>query len=832
MLALVLLLSIAISSGAFGRAQAQVTEPIPVDQSHDLGDAPDNTNHHGLENLAYPGVPGRFPTVWEGNPPSGPLHKDITLFWLGDRVTPEIEADRLPDADGETNILDNGAADVADRDRADDGWLNRDATFKNCTETRLKVRISWSGPVRDLDLLYINAWYDGLGDGDWDDQGECPNGKSSEWIIQNATLNNPSFGTSSFIDVDLGTVLVYNPKEDDAAWLRLTLSERPVESWDAPVPDGRGPPASINDMYRLGETEDYLIEPATPQLKIEKTANVTSVLPGGEIEYTILISNGGSATATGITMIDPIPAGTSYVLGSASATTGAVAHDAINNWGKWGGDIPGPGSVTIKFKVKVSEDVECQSIIRNRAAIVRPDLSVIQQAVAEVHVECPPQDILMDLGDAPDSTNHFGLANTAYAVPGTLGRYPTVWEGAPPSGPAHQILYWLWLGDQETREKDADLLPDGDGFTNILDNGAADVANKDRADDGWLNPNVALDNCQQVKLKVRISKAAAAINLQQAYLNVWFDGNRDGDWNDTGQCPSSAGVAAPSYEWIVQDFVVNAAAVPAGGFLDIDVPTELIYNQLPTNIQDQAAWLRFTLSEQPAVKPASGGLPDGRGLDFPARFRFGETEDYLQRREIQGEPKLEIRKKADVSSALVGDMIEYTIVVQNTGTTAAAGVTIVDPIPAGTTYVTGSATSTPAGVSYNSSLQQIEWTGSIPAGGSVVITFKVQVNRDNECGAIIKNVAIVQAANGPQIPSEGVLVHVECDPQTDYPDLGDAPHSKSNHYGMDNTAYPSVLGRFPTVWNTTPPTEPSGPLHSRADLYWLGNRATAEKTRT
>ncbi|MCB0139809.1 MAG: hypothetical protein KDE50_07885, partial [Caldilineaceae bacterium] len=43
MLALVLLLATIISSGAFGRAQAQVTEPVPADQAHDLGDAPDNT---------------------------------------------------------------------------------------------------------------------------------------------------------------------------------------------------------------------------------------------------------------------------------------------------------------------------------------------------------------------------------------------------------------------------------------------------------------------------------------------------------------------------------------------------------------------------------------------------------------------------------------------------------------------------------------------------------------------------------------------------------------------------------------------------------------------
>jgi hypothetical protein len=35
----------------------------------DLGDAPDSSNHHGIANTAYPGINGRFPTVW--NVPAG-----------------------------------------------------------------------------------------------------------------------------------------------------------------------------------------------------------------------------------------------------------------------------------------------------------------------------------------------------------------------------------------------------------------------------------------------------------------------------------------------------------------------------------------------------------------------------------------------------------------------------------------------------------------------------------------------------------------------------------------------------------------------------------------
>ncbi|MCB0141893.1 MAG: hypothetical protein KDE50_18460, partial [Caldilineaceae bacterium] len=112
----------------------------------DLGDAPHSkSNHYGMDNTAYTGVLGHFPTVWNTTPatePSGPLHSRADLYWLGNRVTAEKDADQLPDADPRTNILDNGAADVADNDRADDGWLNPDAPLNDCREATLGVRVS------------------------------------------------------------------------------------------------------------------------------------------------------------------------------------------------------------------------------------------------------------------------------------------------------------------------------------------------------------------------------------------------------------------------------------------------------------------------------------------------------------------------------------------------------------------------------------------------------------------------------------------------------------------------------------------------------------------
>jgi uncharacterized repeat protein (TIGR01451 family) len=73
------------------------------------------------------------------------------------------------------------------------------------------------------------------------------------------------------------------------------------------------------------------------------------------------------------------------------------------------------------------------------------------------------------------------------------------------------------------------------------------------------------------------------------------------------------------------------------------------------------------------------------------------------------------------------ELLAYAIVLRNTGNTLGAGLTLTDAIPLHTTYVTNSLTG--AGATYNPSLNQIEWSGPIPQGGSVTLSYTVAVDR-------------------------------------------------------------------------------------------------------
>jgi hypothetical protein len=222
-----------------------------------------------------------------------------------------------------------------------------------------------------------------------------------------------------------------------------------------------------------------------------------------------------------------------------------------------------------------------------------------------------------DLGDAPDSTNHFGLGMTAY--PGIKGFFPTVFDPSTglPQGPVHlSPKKDAWLGNNITAEFDADLLPDADGITNIAP--SADSPNRDRADDGVfsLSPTMSLPQCGTTQFRYIVT-GAPAIPAHRAFVNVWYDFNRDGDWNDKFVCQTPTGVFTIT-EWAVQNQVVNV--VPGSAVWSTPLFRSFHNSTIPM------LWMRITLSD---TKPplAASGLADGSGP--PNGYRTGETEDYI-----------------------------------------------------------------------------------------------------------------------------------------------------------------------------------------------------------
>lgn len=104
-----------------------------------------------------------------------------------------------------------------------------------------------------------------------------------------------------------------------------------------------------------------------------------------------------------------------------------------------------------------------------------------------------------------------------------------------------------------------------------------------------------------------------------------------------------------------------------------------------------------------------------------------------------------------------GDTLQYTITLTNSGATPATGVVLSDAVPANTTYVANSvqmngtavADSAP-GVSPLANGMEVSG-GTLAAGGTSVVTFRVQVNPAVASGTIISNQGSVATAQLPAL---------------------------------------------------------------------------------
>jgi fimbrial isopeptide formation D2 family protein/uncharacterized repeat protein (TIGR01451 family) len=140
-----------------------------------------------------------------------------------------------------------------------------------------------------------------------------------------------------------------------------------------------------------------------------------------------------------------------------------------------------------------------------------------------------------------------------------------------------------------------------------------------------------------------------------------------------------------------------------------------------------------------ASLPGATGAPDG------GRTGAGGVNDYVDTASATvtaGEAAVIDATKTveDLNGApvLSGDVLEYTITLVNTNDTALTGVVFTDPIPADTTYVDGSLTST-VGETDDSGDPLVVNIGTLEPGQSVTITFQVTVNPFTPAGTVISN---------------------------------------------------------------------------------------------
>ncbi len=97
------------------------------------------------------------------------------------------------------------------------------------------------------------------------------------------------------------------------------------------------------------DDEETTVNPVV-DLAITKTDNVDSVMPGDSFVYTLLVTNNGPSTATGVVVTDLLPADISFVSGSTSQGSVTESNGAVT---ASLGDLANGESVTLTLTVSV-----------------------------------------------------------------------------------------------------------------------------------------------------------------------------------------------------------------------------------------------------------------------------------------------------------------------------------------------------------------------------------------------------------------------------------------------------------------------------------------------
>ncbi len=242
----------------------------------------------------------------------------------------------------------------------------------------------------------------------------------------------------------------------------------------------------------------------------------------------------------------------------------------------------------------------------------------------QIEIAEEPEEVA-DLGDAPDSSNNHRTAMRAY--PGVPANFPTVFNdpiGSLPVGPIHyNPSSAAYLGETVTGEIEADIGPDMDIVNNI--DPPNDSPDQDGGDDCLPNMPLNLPGCKYTTFDYLVNIQAVPVSPTPYYVNVWFDFNRDGDWDDSGLTdPALMCPLGPVDEWAVKNQVIiglapGIHAITSHAFLSKHFP------DLPEEI-----WMRITLSEKPWTGSDYGPDLIGLGGSGPINgYQIGETEDYI-----------------------------------------------------------------------------------------------------------------------------------------------------------------------------------------------------------
>jgi uncharacterized repeat protein (TIGR01451 family) len=493
----------------------------------------------------------------------------------------------------------------------------------------------------------------------------------------------------------------------------------------------------------------------TPQtgLSITKTDGVTSVVPGTSTTYTIIVSNAGPSAAMGATLSDPVPDGVSSATWTfVTATGGGSVIGPSSGTGDLATTVDLPVGATMTFSFTAAIDPTATGTLVNTATITaqggtpigdtdintltpQADLSVTKDdGQTEVVPGTPVTYTITVSNSGPSTVNAVNLTDTS---PATLLN-PTF--GTPSAG-SYDPATGLWSGLSLATGQSVTIRLTGTvdpAATGSLRNRVHVSPPSDVTDPNPGNNNDTDTNTLTPEADLSITKTDGVTSVVPGTSTTYTIVVRNaGPSAVTGATVlDSLPVGATGGIWAFAGATGGGAVTgPSGGSGGLATTVDLPVGATATftfTVQVSAS-ATGTLDNTATIAPPSGVTDTN-----PANNTATDTDT------LTPQADLSITKDDGVTSVVPGTPDTYIIVVSNLGPSAVTGASVSDPVPAGVTAASWTATASSGGGAVTgptSGSGALTTTVDLPVNATVTSTFTVQID-PSATGTLVNNATV------------------------------------------------------------------------------------------
>ncbi len=454
----------------------------------------------------------------------------------------------------------------------------------------------------------------------------------------------------------------------------------------------------------------------SPVVDIALTKSVNSLTPnvGSNVIFTLVVSNSGPSAATGVTVLDQLPSGYTYVSDDGLGTY-------TNGTGVWNiGNLANGATTTLNITAKVNADGNYSNSAT--ATSEQTDANAANNSATSSPVPVPVAELAVTLTD-----------NTLTYIPGTSVTYTLVVSNAGPSDvTGAQLTNNAPVGTAITAWSatfDGGASGTGGGSGNI-----GELVNLPMGSSITYTITVAVPQSYTGNL-VNTATIAAPAGVTDPNLanNTAADTDTQNSQTDltiSKSVDESTPRVGDNITFTL--LVTNDGPSAATGVTVTDLlPTGYTYvsnTGLGAYTSGTGVW---------SIGPLSSGA--SATLDIVATVKA--TGNYTNTASVTGNQSdpiagnntststttpvpvtdLSITKTSNVNNPNVGTNVTFTLVATNNGPSAATGVTVLDHLPSGYAYVSNS-----AGGAYNSGTGV--WTiGTLASGASATLSITATV---------------------------------------------------------------------------------------------------------